>query len=92
MRDARNIAAGLLLAASLAGCAYNTGSDGQRSTAGRLDYGDSYGTSGGYGINGGFAGSGGHAADDEQGYDSGMFGSGYDYSGGIAGMHHYYGY
>ena len=98
MRSARNILACLIIAAFLAGCAFDTGNDSQRSYRGGFGHSDGYGPnggyapSGGYGFNGGYAPSGGYVDGDGDGYDSGNFGSGYSYSGGIAGFRHYYGY
>jgi hypothetical protein len=92
MRGSRNISARLILAASLTGCAYDTGNNGQRPYGTSLGYSGGYGAYGGYGFNRGFSPSGGYVNGDAEGYDSGGFGSGYDSSGGIAGMHHYYGY
>jgi len=79
MRRAINVFACLLLAATLAGCAYGGSANA------RHPYG-------GYGFNGGFEPSSGYVAGDGEGYDSGGFGTGYSNSGAIAGGYHYYGY
>ncbi len=92
MRGVRNISACLLVAAFVAGCVYDGNGDVQGPYGGGLSYSSSNGAYGGYGFNGGFTPNGGYVEGDAQGYDSGAFGSGYDDSGGIAGMHHYYGY
>jgi|SRR5450755_4259808 hypothetical protein len=98
MRRTRSLLVCVILSASVAGCAFDAGSNGHRSDGGGLAYSDGYGLndgyapSGGYGFNGVYPPRGGYASGDDVGYDSGAFGSGYSDSGGIAGAYHYYGY
>jgi hypothetical protein len=80
----------LITAASLPGCAYEAGQNGQ------LSYGvghapSGYVHNGGYGYDSGYSYDSGYGYNNGYGYGSG-YGSGYSDSGAIAGYHNYYGF
>jgi hypothetical protein len=90
MGSVGKIFACLIIAASLAGCAYEAGRNGQ------LSYGAGHAPSGyvhndGYGYDGGYGYDSGYGYNNGYGYGSG-YGSGYSDSGAIAGYHNYYGF